>query len=87
MTNRKTIKELKKEIKEIEKRVHRLKLEKQTVEDKGCFSDRELNERDKKINAINNEIIFLNKETISISQSIANIEGEKWIKKRGFDNL
>ncbi len=84
MIKNKTIKELKKEIKEIEKRIHRLKVEKQTIENKGCFSDQELDERDKKINTINSEIIYLDKEKKFISQSITNIEGKKWIKKRGF---
>tara|TARA_B100000315_G_scaffold177063_1_gene165604 strand:+ start:639 stop:896 length:258 start_codon:yes stop_codon:yes gene_type:complete len=84
MSNNKTTKELKKELKMLEKKIHGLKIQIQKIENKGCFSDQELNERDKKINDTNNEIISLNKEKESISLSMANIEGKKWIKKRGF---
>lgn len=84
MTNRKTIKELKKEIKKIEEKIHYLKIQTQKIENEGCLSDQELNQRDKKINANNDEILFLNKEKFSISQSISNILGKKWIKKGRF---
>ena len=87
MTNKKPIKELKKEIKEIDKRIEGLRIEKQTIENKGCLSDHELDERDKKTNALVREIIYLNNEKKFISQSLANIERDKWIKKKGFQKL
>ena len=85
MTNPKTIKELKKEVKKIEKKVHGLKTKIQKIESEGCLSDLQLSERDRKIKAINREISYLNNENISISQSITDLEGKKWIKKRGFN--
>lgn len=82
MVSRKNIKELKIAIKEIEKRIASMKTEKIAVESKGCFSDLELNEREKKINAINKEIHYLDTEKSHILQDIVNIEREKWLKKR-----
>ena len=64
MANSKIIKELKKEVKKIEKMIHELKTKIQKIEKEGCLSDQELNEKDKKIGTINNEIIYLNKEKI-----------------------
>ncbi|HJN02835.1 MAG: hypothetical protein QF907_02300 [Nitrospinota bacterium] len=86
MANSKIIKELKKEVKKIEKMIHELKTKIQKIEKEGCLSDQELNEKDKKIGTINNEIIYLNKEKFFLSQSIVSIEGTKWIKKSSFNN-
>ena len=83
MANSKIIKELKKEVKKIEKMIHELKTKIQKIEKEGCLSDQELNE---KIGTINNEIIYLNKEKFFLSQSIVSIEGTKWIKKSSFNN-
>ena len=82
MANSKIIKELKKEVKKIEKMIHELKTKIQKIEKEGCLSDQELNEKDKKIDTINNEIIYLHKEKIFLSQSIVSIKGKKWIKKK-----
>ena len=84
MVSNKSIKELKKEIKEIDKRTLDLSVEKQAIENKGCFSDCELHEKDRKVNAINKNIHNLNYEKKSLLRSIANIEGKNWIKKTGF---
>lgn len=85
MTNNKTVKEFKREIKEINVKIEGLKAEKHLIESKGCFSDHELDERDKKINAINNEIHYLEKEKIYIKQSIVTIENKKWLNNKGED--
>jgi len=82
MNNNNSIKSLKKEIKEVKKKIERLGVEKKIIENKGCFSDSELEEREKKINAINKEVLFLDKEIIHIMQSMGNLQRGKWHKKR-----
>ncbi len=82
MFNKRTTKELKKETKEIEKKIATLKVEKRAIENKGCFSDHELNEREKKIIAINNQMRHLDNEKKHIMQSIVNIKNKRWLKKK-----
>lgn len=78
-----TTKKLKKETKEIDKKVKKLQAETRAVENKGCFSDQELNEREKKIKTINNQIRFLGEEKKHIAQSLVNIKNKSWLKTTG----
>lgn len=81
--NKKTAKELKKETKEVDKRITKLQAEKKAVENKGCFSDQELNEREKKIKSLNNQIRFLGEEKKHIAQSLVDINNKSWLKRKG----
>lgn len=81
--NKMTTKKLKKETKEIDKKVKKLQAETRAVENKGCFSDQELNEREKKIKTINNQIRFLGEEKKHIAQSLVNIKNKSWLKTTG----
>ena len=81
MNNTKTVKDLKKEIKVIDKKIYGLEVEKQKIESKGCFSDHELDERDKKINGINKETVHLHNEKEYMAQNIVNLALKKWLEK------
>ena len=82
MRTQKTLKELKRESREIEKKITLLQTETRAIESKGCFSDQELDEREKKINAITKEVRYLDREKKFIMQDAVNIEREKWLKRR-----
>jgi len=58
MINNNSFKGLKKEIKEIKKKIERLGVEKKTIENKGCFSDSELEEREKKSKRLKTKLVF-----------------------------
>lgn len=81
MMDKKNVRQLKNEVKAIEKKISSLEIGKRRMESKGCFSDQELSARDKKVNAVNSDIRFLINEMEKIKQDMVSIEREKLLKK------